>query len=187
MYPIKMHLIKQKLITEHKFWKVYDQVLSDLDTLEKMANEIVNKLPNTGSMVSDTVYLKLTAIPILIISHLEYLLKSIGVIEKQWQIKEIISNSKCIDRLEKDHLIYLFLVRHTLAHNGGHFDEKFRKKVNEEIKRLKIDIPSNKSLSPIPPELFVKHINLIRKLIFLDIANCSWTEEEKEIITESLK
>ncbi len=156
----------QPQITKEQAKEVYEWVLSDLKTLEKMARAVITKLPPTGSMLPDDLYLEMSAINILAISQLEYFLKYLGKIEYQYGIIKIIETTKTLTQKEKDHLIHLFLVRHTLVHNGGNYDEKFFKGITEHIKEIKVVIPANKSyLTTIDPTLIVAHIHIIEKLI----------------------
>ena len=111
-----------------------------------------------------------------------------GKIRNQYEIKNIIEHSNILTRLEKDHLIYLFLTRHTLAHGGGHFDEKFFEDARRNIKELKLEIPTDSNyLTTIHPAELIRYINLIKKVILLDIAGNALSGEEKKIIEESLK
>src|SRR3989344_3773920 len=103
---------------------VHNRVIADLKQLGEWSKNIIDKLPPTGSMISDELYLQNNAIQIAIISQLEYFLKIKGKIKRQFEILDIIKNSP-LQQLEKDNLIYLFLIRHTLVHNGAHYNKKF--------------------------------------------------------------
>jgi len=177
-------IIKRKL-AEKNF--AYDSVLSDLEALEEWAKKLEEKSPPMGSAVPDELYLQIVAIHILVLSQFEYLLRSLGKIKKQYDIVDIIQNSNVLNQLEKDHLTYLFLTRHTLVHKGGHFDKEFFQKAKSKMKRLKLKIPENdKHLSALNPEFLRLYIKLTKKMILLDIAGNELSQEEKKIISNSL-
>jgi len=177
-------IIKRKL-AEKNF--AYDSVLSDLEALEEWAKKLEEKSPPMGSAVPDELYLQTVAIHILVLSQFEYLLRSLGKIKKQYDIVDIIQNSNVLNQLEKDHLTYLFLTRHTLVHKGGHFDEKFFQDASRKIKELKLEISKDeKHLSTINPDLLGRYIKLIKKMILLDITGNELSQEEKRIISNSM-
>lgn len=158
--------IKQRLENENE---VYGWVLSDLETIEKMVEELEKKYPSEGSAIPDTLYLQTVALHILIVSQFEYLLKSLGMIERQSGIINIINESKVLGQLEKDHLLYLFFVRHTIVHNGGHPDMKFFKDIKSKIKKLKVDFPQDdRNLTTIPPSSLKIYIKILKKIIILE-------------------
>jgi len=166
----------------------YDFVLSDLEALYEWAKELEGKEPPVGSAISDILYLQTAAIHILILSQFEYLLKSLGRIKDQWEIANIIRDSSVLSQLEKDHLTYLFLTRHTLAHNGGHFDEKFFQEAKSKIKELKLEMPKDeKHLSAINPDFLRRYIKLIKKMILLDIAGNVLSQDEKNELLQDEK
>ena len=101
----------------------------DLSILDELSKKLFNKPIPIGSMVDDELFLQNTAIHISIISQLEYFLKKKEIIKNQSEIIEVIKNST-LEQLSKDHLIYLFLIRHTLIHNAGHYDSKFFKDID---------------------------------------------------------
>ena len=144
----------------------YNGVLDDLDELKRLAERLSEGLKD-GCMISDDKYLMTEALNVLTISKLEYFLNSSKLINGQHEIKEIIKNSSVLNQLEKEHLIYLFLIRHTIAHQGGFFDTKFFDNLNREnFKQLKVNIPANgESLTPIGPSLIIMYIELIKKIV----------------------
>lgn len=156
----------QHHVTRKQAEEAYEWVNSDLETLEKMARTLMTKLPPSGSMLPDDLYLEMSAISILPIAQLEYFLKYLEKIECQSDIPKVIEGNKTLTRKEKDHLLYLFLIRHTVVHNGGHYDEKFFNSAKKYIKETKISIPEGNSyLTPMTPESIVIAIRLIKKLI----------------------
>lgn len=140
--------------------------LSDLSELEKWAKEVSVKLPPAGALVSDKNYLESTAIHVIAMSQLEFALKSLKKINRQGDIPYFINRCEFFSQLEKDHLIYFYLTRHPLVHNGGYFDDEFSENVRKFIKQLKVDAnPPRNSLSVISPDMMPIFINLIKKLI----------------------
>lgn len=166
---------------------VYGWVLSDLNELEQIALDIKEPLI-VGNQVPNKTYHQIVGIAILSISKLEYLLKKLGLIKdkEQYKIKQIIENSKSLNQLEKDHLKFLFYVRHTLVHNGEHADQKFLDDINDNIKKLNLNSYTLDSLTTIDPSLLALYIKLIKKLILLDIGGSHLSEEDKKSIEESL-
>lgn len=144
----------------------YEWVKSDLETLKIWSKTLISKLPSAGSMIPDDLYLQNNAIQLEIISQLEYFLKEKGKISnrEQFKIIDVIKGSSLKD-LEKDHLIFLFLVRHTLCHNGGHYDTKFLDDCAKHIKKLKIEGIKEGLLSSLLPDNLPLYIDLTNKLI----------------------
>ncbi len=140
----------------------YEWVKSDLDTLKEWSENLAENQPPVGSSISDEAYLQGNAIQIGIISQLEYFLKSQKKIEKQHEIPGIIEQSS-LSKTEKENLKLLFLVRHTITHNGGHYDSKFmeecKKFTNIEFEGVKEGL-----LSSLPIELLPTYIDLVKKL-----------------------
>ena len=143
---------------------VEDWTNSNLDTLNKWSENVIGKLPYAGSMISDELYLQSNAIQIGIISQLEYFLKSHNKITNQYEILNVIKNSS-LDDLEKDHLAFLFIVRHTLVHNGGHCDSKFFEDCKKHITKLKIENYKEGVLSSLSPDNLPLYIKWVKKLI----------------------
>jgi|GEM_PF-4221086 len=148
----------------------YGGVLSDLETLKIWAKELENetkKIP-IGSMMPDKLYFQWSAINILILSQLEYLLKTFDKIKRQRDIKDIIQKSSVLNQLEKDYLIYLYLTRNTIVHNGGHFDITFFEEAKKHIKPLNLDKlkSGGNYLSPISPNLLGRYIDIVKQIIF---------------------
>ncbi|PIN95745.1 hypothetical protein COX86_03250 [Candidatus Micrarchaeota archaeon CG_4_10_14_0_2_um_filter_60_11] len=138
--------------------------MGDLDTLNEWSNHLIKQSPSAGQ-ISDLVYLQNIAIQVMIVSQLEYFLKSAGKIEKQGEIKKIIEQSE-LTKSEKIELKRLMLVRHTLVHNLGHFDEEFSKKINKL--GLKFDLKETEKqrmLSPLAIETLPDYIKITKKLI----------------------
>ncbi|MBL7160509.1 MAG: hypothetical protein ISS93_01520 [Candidatus Aenigmarchaeota archaeon] len=146
---------------------VYGWVKSDLKTLKKWSRTLISKLPPAGSMISGELYLQNNTIQIEIISQLEYFLKTKGKIKsrEQFKIVDIIKNSSSLQDLEKDHLILLFFVRHTICHNGGHYDKEFINNCEKHLKKLKIERVKEGLLSSLPPDELLLYIDLTGKLI----------------------
>ncbi len=146
--------------------EIYKVVMYDLDILDELSKKIVAKMPPVGSMVKYELYLQNTSIQILIISQLEYFLKKNKIIKEREQHKiiEVIEKSS-LKQLEKDHLYYLFFVRHTLIHNAGNYDSKFFENIRTHIKELKLKGVEKGLPSPIDPELLSMNIELVKKLI----------------------
>lgn len=145
---------------------VYEWIKTDLETLKNWSTKLIDKLPPAGSMIADEIYLQNNAIQIEIISQLEYFLKAKGKISSREQFKIIdVIKSSSLQDLEKDHLIFLFLVRHTICHNGGHYDKKFLNDCAKHIKKLKIEDVEEGLLSSLPPGNLPLYINLTEKLI----------------------
>ena len=142
---------------------VHNRVIADLKQLGEWSKNIIDKLPPTGSMISDELYLQNNAIQIAIISQLEYFLKIKGKIKRQFEILDIIKNSP-LQQLEKDNLIYLFLIRHTLVHNGGHYNKKFIDDCGKHT-ALKMENVSEGLLSSLHPKNLPLYIDLVEKLI----------------------
>ncbi len=165
--------------------RAYGWVLSDLEDIKGWAEELVSKWPDTRGEVPPKLCLENEAIQILTISKLEHLLTSLEKIEFQGEIKCIIRNSKILSQLEKDWLIYLFLIRHTLTHTGGRFDKRFFKNAKKYIKELKLKNHNNpSSRSPLRPSDLIMCIGFIFKLILLDIAGDELTTAEKADIAK---
>ena len=144
----------------------YELVKSDLETLKIWSKTLISKLPPAGSMVSDELYLQNNVIQIEIISQLEYFLKEKGIIRSREQSKIInVINGSSLQDSEKEHLIYLFLVRHTLCHNGGHYDKKFIEMCAKNIKKLNCEGIKEGLLSSLPPDDLPHYIDLTNKLI----------------------
>ena len=146
--------------------EIGEKVIGDLNEIKDMAEKLSNNF-YVGIIPTDK-YLQVEALNILPISKLEYFLKSSGIINQQFEIKDIIKKSTVLNPLEKEHLIYFFLIRHTIAHNGGYFDDIFFEKIQKEkFKTLKIELQNykNSSLSPILPSDIAKYIDLIKNLI----------------------
>ena len=145
---------------------VNEWVKSDLETLKDWSRTLISKLPPAGSRIEE-LYLQNNAIQIEIISQLEYFLEAKGKIssKEQFKIINIIKNSSSLQDLEKDHLILLFLVRHTICHNGGHYDKKFINDCAKHIKKLKIEGVKEGLLSSLPPDNLPLYIDLTEKLI----------------------
>ena len=158
----------------------YDWTLSDLVEIEQWAEELESRWPDVGGPIADRDYLETEAIQILTISKLEYLLKSLGKIQQQREMPDIIKNSTVLEDTEKDLIMYLYCVRHTLAHNGGHYDVGFDNCTNNHLNTLRVTIPRlAHHLSPIRPSDLIRRINYIYKLILLDIAGNELTTDEK--------
>ena len=154
------------------------EVIEDLENLKLQAEELVGNLKEGGTIPTKK-YLQLECLHILTLSKFEYLLKSLGRINKQFEITDCINGSKCLTRLEKDHLIYLYLIRHTIVHYGGCFDEDFFKGAKKEIKELNLEIPKDgTSRSPVYPSLLMIYIDLIEKVIRVDILGVDLNSEE---------
>ena len=167
--------------------EVYDWVLSDLETLENMLNELINKMPKAlGTRFPDELHLQNIGINVLAISLLEYLLKELGKINKQYEIKNIINGSSILTENEKANLLFLLDVRHTIAHNIGHPDKKFLNNIKKYNNTLLAD-KKKPYLTAIAPAHLITDIRLIQKLIFIDIAKDELSDEEKQIIEGSLK
>jgi len=146
--------------------EIYKEAMDDLDILNDLSKKLVDKMPPDGSMVNDELYLQNASIQIFIISQLEYFLKKNNIIQEreQYKIPNIIKKSS-LRQIEKDHLIFLFLVRHTLIHNGGHCDSKFIKEIDSDMKELKLRGFKEGLLSSVDPKLLSLHIELVKKLI----------------------
>jgi len=142
--------------------EIYNLVMDDLNILSELSEKLVNKMPHPG-LVEDGLYLQHVAIQIFIISQLEYFLKKKGVIQSQREIKDVIKNSS-LEQIEKDHLLFLFNVRHTLVHNGGYADSTFLYGVSE-LKELKLKGFKEGSLTTIDSTLSTMYIELVKKLI----------------------
>ena len=182
---VRMRDIKLKLENKNKS---YGLVLSDIETLEEWTRELFRKSSSRVSLISDKKYLQISGIHVLVVSQLEYLLKSLELIKRPFEIKEIVKNSNALSQLEKDRLMYLIFTRHTIAHNGGHPDKEFINNIKKEIIKLNVPLPKNNTLTPISPEDMVKiYIKLIRKIILLDIAKDILSSEEIKVVEESLK
>jgi len=145
--------------------EIYNLAMYDLNKLSEWGMELANKIPHLG-LVDDELYLQNTSIHILIISQLEYFLKKKKIIQEreQYKIIEVIENSS-LEQLEKDHLIHLFFIRHTLVHNGGHCDSKFLEDVSFHIKKLKLKGFEEGLLSSSDPKFLSMYVELVKKLI----------------------
>ncbi len=190
--------VKEKLNNTDE---VYGWVLDDLESLDKMTEDLDGKI-KSGGWISNELYLITIVIPVLLVSKLEYILKKLGRIEKQHEIVSVIRDSTALEDLEKDWLIYLFLVRHTLVHAGGYYDTDFFRKIDEHINRLQFSgklgeyivarrrtrttpIPQNLP-SPIAPDMLKNLITLTFKFILFDLAEDALTPQDKVAIEREL-
>jgi len=171
--------------------KITEKVFSDIETLEKMLENLgdKHKTPRSGTrLVTDKIYLQITGLQVLLVSKLEYLLKSKGIINKQNGLIEKIKNTPILSKLEADWIIYLILIRHTIVHNGDYFDAKFHKAFKKHIRELKLEIPEDSvRLTSMDIEGLLLVTKLIKKFILLDIVKDLWTDEEIKIVEESLR
>lgn len=143
----------------------YEWIKADLETLKSWSGALIAKLPPVGSPLSDDLYLQSNAIQIGIVSQLEYFLQSQGKIKKQSELLNIIKNSRSLSGLQKDNLVFLVLVRHTLVHNGGYYDNKFIEDCKKHITKLKIEGVKEGLLSTLPFDDLPLYIDLVSKLI----------------------
>ncbi len=184
MLPISWPTVIVKLEKENK---TYKWVLFDLLKIEEMLETVATKFPNVGSaIISDKLYLENEGLQQLVISKFEFLLNSLGKISKQREIKDVIKNSTILKQIEKDWLMYLFLSRHTVAHTGGHCDEIFLGRVKSDIKKLKVKM-SEGDLVLLHPYGVITCINIILKIIILEIAKDSLSTDERNTLGEHLQ
>ena len=166
--------------------KNYSIVLSDIETLENITKEIQKKVKGRA-LISDDLYLRLTSIQILAISILEFLLKREYKINYQKDIINCIKESPELSVLQKDWLILLILIRHTIVHEYGHYDKQFWDNVGKHIQKLKVEKPENDSYrSPLNPDQVIMCLNLLKKYIYLDVLSKHLTKKEKASLSKEL-
>jgi hypothetical protein len=157
----------------------YGFILSDLDSIEEILDKLRKQFNVEKSVTLDEYLLQLMAVHVLIISLFEYTLKIAGKNIKQSKMPDYIRNCDFLNELEKDWFIYLILIRHTIVHNFGHYDKYYDKNVRKHIKKLKIDISDFKhSLSPLGIEDLRRCLNIVKKIIFLDIMSKHLTSDD---------
>lgn len=161
--------------------------MEDIITLENQLSKI--SYPKEGAVIGDELYLFLTGTTVLIVSKLEYFLKRTKCIRSHPEIPGVIKNCTNLCQLQKDHLIYLILIRHKIVHNGDHFDNKFFEKVREHIKILDVQVKKEEksALAHLPPEELKLNLKIIKKLMVGLLLHKGKVVSQKDINTSGKK
>lgn len=161
-----------------------------------MTNELQKEEIKIKLLTQDDLYFQLVSVHILAVSILEFSLKNKEINEIQCQktkrikfenIINYIKQSQILDDMQKDWLILLVLIRHTLVHNYGHIDQDFRCGVNKYIEKLKYEFPNDKSqLATLSPDDVAICIKLLKRYIYLDIMSEHLKNGWKKVLDKEL-
>ena len=143
----------------------HNNTIADLNTLEEQIERLEERI-HFGERLDDEIYLQIVAIHVLIISKLEFFLK-MRFSKERLPYNEIIEKIKesSLDVLEKDHLILLVLIRHTLVHNGGYADKKFLGDCKKKLEKLEMKNYEESSLTVLGPSQLKKDISIVKKIV----------------------